>query len=554
LNWSAGARLPFSIAWIAFLKIDFLPLSCWEIFLPATESRSAKELQSFVYILAVPCILVLLWLIFALVKFKNAIAPVFRLTFQNLDLVNAQISVPEWPFVYRILANEINPKRIEFWKRSAIHTVTMAFSNMLLISSLSALDLLTCRNLMHDGSTGYLLLDPEVDCKTSSRQSIRSLLMFFIFFSCVIYPAFCCIKIQLLHIGNHYHDEEMVHMYGHLFMRYKRDAYWWEMVVLFKKSMLILAMGTLYDTTILLVGSVLMLLSVSLLGTVYFKPYRSDLENEAELFATLSQILIVFAGVYFYSAISFDSKKADASFFDYAAEVEILVWIMAAASTAAMFLFICRDSKQLFEETGIKSIFLRLISIAPQSELAAQDALMKSVFLECDADLMWKYGSSTNRKMVTAIEANSEGDQLNQKESEFQNTSGAVALVQRQVLTVSSENKVLITKITKLEMHYNSLKDDAEKRQKAAEDLENVAEEAKRAISFLESLKRDCDERVEKAQYWSEMLQSTRMQRQTLEKELLVSKKMERSQASLNRTVNSRSQISKIDNTKTENS
>jgi hypothetical protein len=144
----------------------------------------------------------------------------------------------------------------------------MAFSNMLLISSISALDLLTCRNLMHDGSTGYLLLDPEVDCKTNSRQSIRSLLIFFILFSCVIYPAFCCIKIQLLHNGNHYHDEEMVHMYGHLFMRYKRDAYWWEMVVLFKKSMLILAMGALYDSTILLVGSVLMLLSVSLLGSV----------------------------------------------------------------------------------------------------------------------------------------------------------------------------------------------------------------------------------------------------------------------------------------------
>lgn len=549
LNWSSGARLPFSIAWVAFLKIDFLPLSCWKVFSPNTESGSIKEFQAFVYVLAVPCIVALFLLIFVFIKLKNAIAPIFRLTFQNLDLVNAQISVQEWPFFYRILADEISPKRIEFGKRTATHATTMAFSNMLLISSLSALDLLTCRNLMHDGSVGYLLLDPEVDCKTQYRQSIRSLLIFFILISSVIYPAFCCIKIQLLHVGNHYHDEFTVHMYGHLFLRYKREVYWWEMVVLLKKSMLILAMGTFHDSTILLVGSVLTLLSVSLLGTVYFKPYRSDFENEAELVSVLSQIFIIFAGLYFYSAISFDPNKSDATFFNFVEEVDILVWIISAASTGAMFVFICRDSKQLYEETGIKSVFLRLISVAPKSESAAQDRLMKTTFLECDADLMWRYGSSTNPTMVTAIEANSED--LNQKVSEFQNISGAVGLVQRQVLTVSSENKVLVAKIAKLEMHYNSLKEDADQRQKAAKDLENVTEEAKRAISFLETLKRDCDERVEKAQYWSEMLQSTRMQRQSLEKELLVSKKLERSQALLIRTVNSH--FNKTEITKTEN-
>jgi hypothetical protein len=256
--------------------------------------------------------------------------------------------------------------------------------------------------------------------------------------------------------------------------------------------------------------------------------------------------------LYFYSAVSFDPNKADASFFDYVEAVEYFVWIIAAACTAAMFMYIFKDSKQLFEDTGIKSIFLRIISLAPQSESAAQDRLMKTVFLDCDADLTWKYGSSANQKIVAAIEANSEGDQLNQKVSEFQNTTGAVALVQRQVLTVSSENKILIAKISKLEMHYKALKEDEEKRQKAAEDLERVTEEAKRAISFLETLKQDCDDRVEKSQYWSEMLSSTRMQRQSLEKELLMSKKTERSRALLIRTVNSH--FSKADTIKTENS
>lgn len=552
LNWSSGARLPFSIAWVAFLKIDFLPLSCWEFFIPNTESGSIKETQSYLYVLAVPSTLVVLLVILSLVKLKNAIAPFLRMTIQNLDLVNAQISVKEWPTFYWILADEISPKRIAFFKRSAFHAVTLAFSNMLLVSSISALDLLSCRNLMHDGSIGYLLLDPEVDCKTPSKQSIHPVLIFFIFFSTVIYPAFCCIKIQLLHVGNCYHDEIMVQMYGHLFMRYKREVYWWEMAVMLRKSLLTLAMGTFQNSTILLVGSVLLLLSVSLLGTVYFKPYRSNLENEAELCSLFSQILIVFAGLYFYSAVSFDPNKADASFFDYFRPIEYFVWIIAAACTAAMFMFIFRDSKQLFEDTGIKSIFLRIISLAPQSESAAQDRLMKTVFLDCDADLAWKYGSSANQKIVAAIEANSEGDQLNQKVSEFQNTAGAVALVQRQVLTVSSENKILIAKISKLEMHYKALKEDEEKRQKAAEDLERVTEEAKRAISFLETLKQDCDERVEKSQYWSEMLSSTRMQRQSLEKELIVSKKTERSRALLIRTVNSH--FSKADTIKTENS
>jgi hypothetical protein len=99
-------------------------------------------------------------------------------------------------------------------------------------------------------------------------------------------------------------------------------------------------------------------------------------------------------------------------------------------------------------------------------------------------------------------------------------------------------------------MHYKALKDDEEKRQKSAQDLEIVTEEAKRAISFLETLKQDCDERVAKAQYWFEMLQSTRLQRQSLEKELLASKKMERSQALLIRTVNSH--FSKAETTKLE--
>lgn len=539
LNWSSGARLPFSIAWVAFLNIDFLPLSCWNVFIPNTESGSIKEAQSFFYILAIPGFLALLLIILALVKFKNATAPIFRLTFQNLDLVNAHISVQEWPLFYRLLADEISPRRIEFWKRSLFHIVTIAFSNMLLISSIAALDLLSCKDLMHDGSKGYLLLDPKIDCKTPTKQSINSLLIFFVLLSTVIYPAFCCIKIQLLHNGNCYHDEVMVHMYGHLFMRYRRDVYWWEMVVLLRKSFMILAMGTFHDSTILLVGSVLMIFSASLLGTVYFKPFRSDLENEAELCSMLSQILILFAGLYFYSAISFDPSKADASFFDHVESIEIITWIIAASCAAAMFMFICKDSKQLFEETGIKSIFLRFISLVPHSDSAAQDRLMKTVFLECDADLMWKYGSSKNQRIVTAIEANSEGDQASQKISEFQNTSGAVALVQRQVLTVSSENKVLIAKIGKLEMHFKALKEDEEKRQKAAQELEIVTEEAKRAVSFLETLKQDCDERVEKAQYWFEMLQSNRLQRQSLEKELLASKKMERSQALLIRTVNS---------------
>jgi hypothetical protein len=552
LNWSSGARLPFSIAWVAFLNIDFFPLSCWQFFVPNTESGSIKEAQSYFYILAIPCCLALLLIILAIIKFKNAVAPIFRLTFQNLDLVNAQISVQEWPLLYRLLADEISPRRIEFWKRSMFHAVTMAFSNVLLVSSISALDLLSCKDLMHDGSKGYLLLDPKVDCKTQSKQSTHSLLIFFVFLSTVIYPAFCCIKIQLLNNGNYYHDEIMVHMYGHLFMRYRRDVYWWEMVIMLRKSFLILAMGTFHDSTVLLVGSVLMLFSASLLGTVYFKPFRSDLENEAELYSMFSQILILFAGLYFYSAISFDPSKADKSFFDHVESVEYVTWIIAAGCAVAMFLCICKDSKQLFEETGIKSIFLRFASITPHSESAAQDSLMKTAFLECDADLMWKYGSSENQKIVSAIEANSEGDQLNQKVSEFQNTSGAVALVQRQVLTISSENKVLIAKIGKLEMHFKALKEEEEKRQKAAQDLEIVTEEAKRAISFLETLKQDCDERVEKAQYWFDMLQSNRLQRQSLEKELLASKKMERSQALLIRNVNSH--FNKAETAKTEKS
>ncbi len=61
-----------------------------------------------------------------------------------------------------------------------------------------------------------------------------------------------------------------------------------------EKSMLILAMGAFHYSTILLVGSVLTLLSVSLLGTVYFKPYRSDFENEAELVSVLSQKPCIF--------------------------------------------------------------------------------------------------------------------------------------------------------------------------------------------------------------------------------------------------------------------
>jgi hypothetical protein len=550
LNWSSGARLPFSVAWVAFLNVDVFPLDCWKFFIPNTESGSIKEVQAYFYILVIPGFLALLLTILAFVKFKNAIAPIFRLTFQNLDLVNAQVSVQEWPLLYRLLADQISPGLIEFWKRSMFHTVTMAFSNMLLISSISALDLLSCKDLMHDGSKGYLLLDPKIDCKTQSKQSFHSLLVFFVFFSTVIYPVLCCIKIQLLHNGNYYHDEIMVHMYGHLFMRYRRDVYWWEMVVLLRKSFLILAMGTFHNSTILLVGSVLMVLSVSLLGTVYFKPFRSELENEAELCSIISQILLLFAGLYFYSAISFDPSKADGSFFDHVKSVEYITWIIATACAAAMFIFIYKDSKQLFEETGIKSIFIRFTSIALHSESAAQDRLMKTVFLECDADLMWKYGSSKRQNIVTAIEANTEGDQPNQKISEFQNTSGAVALVQRQVLTISSENKVLIAKIGKLEMHFKALKEDEEKRQKAAQDLEIVTEEAKRAISFLETLKHDCDERVEKAQYWFDMLQSTRLQRQSLEKELLASKKMERNQALLIRSVNSH--FSKGEAVKTE--
>ena len=125
-------------------------------------------------------------------------------------------------------------------------------------------------------------------------------------------------------------------------------------------------------------------------------------------------------------------------------------------------------------------------------------------------------------------------------------------MVQRQVLTISSENKVLIAKIGKLEMHFKALKEEEEKRQKAAQDLEIVTEEAKRAISFLETLKQDCDERVEKAQYWFDMLQSNRLQRQSLEKELLASKKMERSQALLIRNVNSH--FNKAETAKTEKS
>jgi signal transduction histidine kinase len=469
-----------------------------------------------------------------------------------LDLVNSQQSIQEWPIIYRILADEIDPRRIDFWKRSAIHVINVAFCNMLLISSVSALDLLACKDLMHDGSTGYLLLDPEVDCKSDSKIILRPFLIFFILFSALIYPVFCSLKIIKLHKGNHYHDEMMVHMYGNLFMRYKREVYWWEITILCKKSFLILALASFADSTLLLMASVLMILSISLIGTVYFKPYRSNLENNADLFSTFSQILIMFAGMYFYSVISFDPNKANSTFFFYVRQADICVWIIAVAIAVAILLCIYKDSYQLFEETGIKSIFLRLISISPQSERAAQDRLLKTAFLECDSDLMWRYGSSKNQKMVAAIEANSEGNQLNQNTSEFQNTSGAVALIQRQVLTVSSENKGLIAKISKLEMHYKSLKEDEEKRKKTTDDLEKVTEEAKRAISFLEVLKQDCDERVEKSQYWSEMLQSTRMQRQSLEKELLASKKMERSHALLIRTVNS--QFNKADPTKTEKS
>lgn len=98
--------------------------------------------------------------------------------------------------------------------------------------------------------------------------------------------------------------------YGLLFLGTQPQFYFWEVIILIRKLLVIFASNFLASVSeIIQCLSIILVVIANMMYAIRYRPFQSDLGNYTNLFSQVVQLIRIYCGIYYITAAGDDYSK-----------------------------------------------------------------------------------------------------------------------------------------------------------------------------------------------------------------------------------------------------
>ncbi|EWS71338.1 transmembrane protein, putative (macronuclear) [Tetrahymena thermophila SB210] len=144
--------------------------------------------------------------------------------------------------------------------------------------------LLSCRKIMN---TDYILINMNYQCYTDTYKFYSiALVLPFLILCTIVLPAFLFIQIYISQRRHGLNDVKINLKYGFLFQEYKDSVYFWEIIKIIQKIVIIILLN--FYSQVVMVKGILIYLVILFYGVLSnkYKPYQQDQLNKIDNYST----------------------------------------------------------------------------------------------------------------------------------------------------------------------------------------------------------------------------------------------------------------------------
>ena len=166
------------------------------------------------------------------------------------------------------------------------------------------LDVLDCRDI--DG-TKRLITDYQVRCDTDPQYQI---LAYYVAVPCIIIwglgiPA--TVLTMMSKSSDRMSTTEVRQKFGFLYNGYKRNNYYWEIVIMYRKILCIVIAVLLRNAGVIVQALILLImLGIFLQANNNNRPFKQRQLNDIENMSVATQIITIYCGIFFISSREID--------------------------------------------------------------------------------------------------------------------------------------------------------------------------------------------------------------------------------------------------------
>jgi len=255
----------------------------------------------------------------------------------------------------------------------------------------------------------YLNVAPEVNCGTSTHQSfvIWAVVMLIVF--CIGVPMLALLMLFKYRKSQNEHVQMVLRF---LYDGFKPDRYYWEMVIVLRKFLIVVFIIILRgDQIIHQILGMTFVVQAALLIHVLFRPYTSGRQYRLELMSLVAILITLFASLYIYDDSNASTDALSLS-------LSTIVLVLNVFVVVAFAFFIGRGLMRRFMSETWAKISRCWKRTAPAKMKKSAPKLRKILsFFECfagandyDRDLLyanlerwWKYAPNYNRRRLQEV-------------------------------------------------------------------------------------------------------------------------------------------------------
>ncbi|KAL4456730.1 hypothetical protein ABPG73_014756 [Tetrahymena malaccensis] len=237
---------------------------------------------------------------------------------------------------------------------------------------IAALQIIFCQEF---DSIYYMKSQMDQQCYTNQHYFyIFTLILPVLFIVVVVYPLF---MIYVLYVNKSKlldkFSTKIVRKYGYFFSGYKRNRWWWELVITQYKFIALIIATYLNSQPIQQLLSITFIQSIYCSLQIYFKPYEDNKMNKLELKSCVNTLLIFWISI-------FKMYNYDNSFFNYFSSF-LLVLCLGLLFGSLLFSFLevlIRRNFYLFTQNRLLKCLIKLIQYLIKGKNGGGQKLEKS--------------------------------------------------------------------------------------------------------------------------------------------------------------------------------
>ncbi|KAJ9438469.1 Cell death abnormality protein 1, partial [Diplonema papillatum] len=150
----------------------------------------------------------------------------------------------------------------------------------------------------YSGET-VLVRDPNVECGTDAHQAYKKVAWVAAVLYGLVFPFAYLIIVGKYWYQGRFGERRLTNTLGFLFRGYKRDKWYWEVVVHIRKCLVVLIVIAFNDNPLLQTYVALWLIGFSLLMNLFFEPYVSKFIEQLENFSLAAAFTTINVGLMF---------------------------------------------------------------------------------------------------------------------------------------------------------------------------------------------------------------------------------------------------------------